>query len=143
MMESGVVKSFLYDLKNAKIAGVNSTGNAVRSTGSLPDVGFTNLYMEPGKGTLNDFLDAPGPKLYITELMGVHTVDPVSGDFSLGAKGALCESSSEYRPVAGITIAGNLMDLMMKVSSVGEDLRFFGSTGGCSMVIEDVQVAGS
>jgi len=143
MMESGVVKSFLYDLKNAKIAGVNSTGNAVRSTGSLPDVGFTNLYVEPGQGTLDDFLDAPGPKLYITELMGVHTVDPVSGDFSLGAKGALCESSSEYRPVAGITIAGNLMDLMMKVSSVGGDLRFFGTTGGCSMVIEDVQVAGS
>ena len=143
IMESGVAKSFLYDLKNAKIAGASPTGNAVRSTGSLPDVGFTNLYISPGRGTLEEFLNTPGTKIYVTDLMGVHTIDPVSGEFSLGAKGALCESVSDLRPVSGISIAGNLIDLMMKVSKVGEDLRFFGSTGGCSMVIEDVQVAGN
>lgn len=75
-------KSFLYDLKNAKIAGASPTGNAVRSTGSLPDVGFTNLYISPGRGTLEEFLNTPGTKIYVTDLMGVHTIDPVSGEFS-------------------------------------------------------------
>ncbi len=129
-------------MKYAAKDGVAPTGNAVRSPGSLPEAGFTNLFLEPGSDSAESFLQVPEKRLYLTDLMGVHTMDPVSGDYSLGAKGALYISGEQIQPVSGVTIAGNLLDLLGKVTCVGDDLRFFGNTGGCSVVIEDVPVAG-
>lgn len=142
LLAEGKVDAFLYDLKYAGKDGVPPTGNAVRSPGSLPEAGLSNLFLVPGSGSAESFLEAPEKRLYVTDLMGVHTVDPISGDYSLGAKGALYRSGEPVQAVAGVTIAGNLLDLLMRVISVGGDLRFFGDTGGCSVVIEDVPVAG-
>lgn len=142
LLSRGRVEAFLNDLKYAAKDGVAPTGNAVRSPGSLPEAGFSNLYLEPGSGSAASFLQVPEKRLYVTDLMGVHTIDPVSGDYSLGAKGALYHSGEKVQPVSGVTIAGNLLDLLAKITCVGEDLRFFGNTGGCSVVIEDVPVAG-
>jgi PmbA protein len=142
LLSAGKVEAFLYDLKYASKDGVDPTGNAVRSPGSLPEAGLSNLYLEPGSGSSKSLVEVSGKRLYITDLMGVHTIDPVSGDYSLGAKGALYSSGERVQAVSGVTIAGNLMDLLMKITCVGEDLRFFGNVGGCSVVIEDVPVAG-
>lgn len=142
LLSRGRVEGFLNDLKYAAKDGVAPTGNAVRSPGTLPEAGFSNLYLEPGSGAAASFLQVPEKRLYVTDLMGVHTIDPVSGDYSLGAKGALYSSGERIQPVSGVTIAGNLLDLLEKITCVGDDLRFFGNTGGCSVVIEDVPVAG-
>jgi PmbA protein len=143
LLSGGKVQSFLNDLKYAKKDGVTPTGNAVRSPGSIPEAGLSNLYLEGGSGSARSFLETPQKRLFITDLMGVHTIDPVSGDYSLGAKGALYKSGELVQPVSGVTVAGNLLELLMKIVAVGDDLRFFGDMGGCSVVIEDVPVAGS
>ncbi|MDN5336716.1 MAG: PmbA protein [Synergistales bacterium] len=143
LLSGGKVQSFLNDLKYAKKDGVTPTGNAVRSPGSIPEAGLSNLYLEGGSGSARSFLETPQKRLFITDLMGVHTIDPVSGDYSLGAKGAMYKSGELVQPVSGVTVAGNLLELLMKIVAVGDDLRFFGDMGGCSVVIEDVPVAGS
>ena len=74
--------------------------------------------------------------------MGLHTLDPVSGDFSLGAKGMYMKNGLECGPVAGVTIAGNLLDLLTRIVAIGDDHEFFGSTGASTMIVEDVAVAG-
>ena len=74
--------------------------------------------------------------------MGLHTIDPVSGEFSLGAKGAVLRDGHPAEPFAGVTVAGNLTDLLRNIVAVGKDLRFFGSIGGCTLLVDAMAVAG-
>lgn len=143
LLVGGVVGSWLYNLKYARIDDVVSTGNASRSLSGVPDVDFSNLRMLPGKWTPQDLLLQTGRGLYVTELLGLHTMNPVSGDFSLGIKGARIQSGEIREPVGGMTVAGNLKDLLHSIDLVGNDFKFFGSIGSCSMVIRDVAAAGT
>jgi PmbA protein len=142
-MEKGVVSSFLYNLKYANIFGVESTGNASRGLSSLPDVDITNLYIKPGNKRPSDILSGISRGIYVMELLGLHTIDPVSGDFSLGIKGILVEKGQMTRPVSGMTIAGNIVEILDLVETVGNDLRFFGNIGGCTLVVNNVSTTGS
>lgn len=142
LIENGVAKAFLYNLQYARKDGAVSTGNACRGLSSLPDVGTTNVILQPGTETQKSLYNRVGCGLFITEFMGLHTVDPVSGDFSIGAKGLLIENGSFTRPVSGVTIASNLMDFIKKISAVGSDLEFFGAVAAPTLVVEDVVVAG-
>ena len=142
LLSSGVAEGWLYNLKYALTDGVKSTGNGSRALSGTPDVGCTNLIMEPGEGTLKDLFIRVGSGIYVTELMGFHTLNPVSGEFSLGIKGTSVSGGAPGGAVSGMTIAGNLKDAMMNIDLVGNDFRFYGSTGACSMVIRDVAASG-
>jgi len=143
LLASGVLENYLYDLRSARESGVSSTGNAIRGNGTAPDAGCSNLFPVPGGKDPETLYAEAGRGLLVTEIMGLHTINPVSGDFSLGVKGVLMEGVDPVRPVAEVTVAGNLGDWLRQVHAVGSDLHFFGGTGGCTMVINDVAVAGS
>lgn len=143
LIAGGVVQGFLFDLAWASRAGRATTGNSVR--GSLkapPSVGMSNLYLEPGAGSLEDLAADMGRGLIIRDVMGIHTADPVSGEFSLGASGSLVEGGRVARPVKSIAIAGQLVDMFSSVDAVGGDLRFFGSLGTPSLLISGLSVSG-
>ncbi len=143
LITGGILENYLYDLRSAREAGVASTGNAVRGSGTAPDAGCSNLFPIPGKKNPEALFQEAGRGLLVTEIMGLHTINPVSGDFSLGIKGVLMEGGEAVRPVAEATVAGNLADWLLQIGELANDLRFFGSTGGCTMVVNDVAVAGS
>lgn len=143
LVDQGVVKGFVYDLAWAARANQASTGNSVR--GSLkapPVVGMSNLYLEQGQGTLADLASQMNNGLIITDVMGMHTADPVSGEFSLGAAGRLVESGRIAGPVKSIAIAGSLLEMFNHISAVGGDLRFFGSLGCPSLLVSGLSVSG-
>jgi len=73
----------------------------------------------------------------------MHTADPISGDFSLGAIGTLIENGKFTMPVRGITIAGNIIDILMQIEAVGNDLVFMGSSGCPTVKIKSMVVGGS
>ena len=142
LIDGGIARSFLYNMQYALKDGVSSTGNAARSLSGLPDVGTSNLILSPGTESPAALRSNVREGFLVLELMGLHTLDPVSGDFSLGAKGIHMKNGVEYGPVAGVTIAGNLLDLMRRISAIGNDHEFFGSTGASTVIVEDVAVAG-
>jgi len=76
----------------------------------------------------------------VDEILGAHTMNPVSGDFSVGAAGFVCERGSR-RPFRGATIAGNVRELFLAVAEVGVDLRFFGSIGAPSVLVRSLDVS--
>lgn len=143
LIDKGVARGYLYNLQYAWKDSVASTGNASRGLGTLPDVSPTNLMILPGENSFESLLARVGKGFYVTGLMGFHTMDPISGEYSLGAKGAMIESGKLSDPVGGVTIAGNLLDLFLRIDAVGNDLRFFGDVGACSLVVKEVVVAGS
>lgn len=142
LLDNGIVRSFLYNLKYAKIDGVHPTGNAARGISSLPDVDISNLYIKPGSKDQDQIVSSVQKAIYIMEFLGLHTIDSVSGDFSLGIKGVRIENGNFVSPVSGMTIAGNLLELLDRIDMVGNDLRFFGNIGGCTLVVRDVAAAG-
>jgi PmbA protein len=142
LIGSGVASAYLYNLQHAAKDGVKSTGNAVRSLATLPDVGASNLVLLPGSESRESLIRGVRSGFLVTELLGLHTINPVSGDFSLGAKGIGIVNGTAGAPVAGVTIAGNLIEFLKKITSVGDDLEFFGSTGAPTIVVEDITVAG-
>lgn len=142
LIEGGVARSYLYNLQYALKDGVASTGNACRGLSSLPDVGSSNLVLQPGSESPDSLRGRIKKGLYITEFMGLHTIDPISGDFSIGAKGRMIENGELTKPVSGVTIASNLMDFIKNIAATGSDLQFFGSVASPTLVVENVVIAG-
>jgi PmbA protein len=143
IIEKGKLAMFLYNTYTANKDKTASTGNGMRGGfKGLPGVGMTNLYIEPGKSTLQELLAAAGRGLYITEVMGMHTANPISGDFSVGATGFRIEKGEKAYPVREITIAGNILDLMKNVAVVGSDIRFSGRIGSPSLLISELSIGG-
>ena len=82
--------------------------------------------------------------LRITSLLNLHTINPVSGEFSLGATGNYLERGTRVHPAQGITIAGNLTHLLNAVVGVGTDLVFGPSgMGSPTLVISELSVGGA
>ncbi|ADI01191.1 MAG TPA: TldD/PmbA family protein [Syntrophothermus lipocalidus] len=143
LIDRGILKGFLYDTYTANKANTKSTGNGVRgSFRSLPGVGITNLFVLPGVSRPEQLIKEVSQGLFVTEVMGIHTANPISGDFSVGAAGILIENGELTRPVRSITIAGNLQEFLQGVEGVGEDLRFFGGIGAPTLRVKGLSIAG-
>lgn len=146
LLTEGVLRGFLYDTYWARRegAGAQSTGNAARSGfKGFPSVGISNLYIEKGEKPLEGLLSDMGKGLFITELLGVHTINTVSGDFSIGAAGLWVEGGKAAYPVRGMAVSGNLLGLFSKVEGRGSDIRFIGSIGSPSLLITEIEASGS
>ena len=140
----GLCQGYLYDTYWAGRAGTSSTGNASRGGfKSTPGIGITNLYIEKGAKGFDEVIRELGDGLFITELLGVHTINTVSGDFSLGAAGFRVEGGKIAYPVRGMAIAGNLLGLFSNVAECATDLRFIGSIGAPSLLIHEIEASGT
>jgi PmbA protein len=143
VVENGTLRSLLFDLSYARKLKASSTGNSRRgSFEGIPVNGVTNLLIEPGTSTREELTAAAGSGLLVTELMGLHTANPVSGDFSVGASGFSIKDGRLGHPVKGIAIAGNVVDLFGSVLEVADDFRFFGNMGAPSLLVEALSVSG-
>ncbi|MEK6578907.1 MAG: TldD/PmbA family protein, partial [Bdellovibrionota bacterium] len=133
LVSDGKISAFLYDTYYSKKLKQSPTGNATRGIKSPPSIGTTNFYLEPGKTTPEKLIEQIKKGVLITDLMGVHTANPVTGDFSLGASGILIENGKLTRPVRGFAVAGNVLDVFRKITDISNDLRFFGGIGAPSV----------
>jgi PmbA protein len=79
----------------------------------------------------------------LEEVMGLHTVNPISGDFSLGCSGEWVERGEKAHPVKSIAVAGNLFQLFRNVIGAGEDFRFFGGMGSPSLLVKELEISGT
>jgi len=144
LVERGTFKGFLHSLYTAEISGEKPTGNSVRADWrSLPVPGISNLYMEKGTLSFRELIGVEETALLVLDLMGLHTVDPISGEFSLGASGLLLKEGKPVHAVRGVTVAGNVLDMWANITAVGDDLVFYGSVGSPSVLVRGLTVGGS
>ncbi|MFZ5640422.1 MAG: TldD/PmbA family protein, partial [Bacillota bacterium] len=144
LIKDGILQGFLHNTYTAAKDGTMSTGNGTRgSFKSTPEVGTTNFYIEPGATDPTELIKNVTNGLFITEVMGMHTANPISGDFSLGAAGIWIENGQFTQPVRGVAIAGNMLDFLNHVDEVGSDLRFYGGKGSPTLRIAKMTISGS
>ncbi|BAF59340.1 predicted Zn-dependent protease and their inactivated homologs [Pelotomaculum thermopropionicum SI] len=143
LIEKGILKGYLHNTYTASREGVRSTGNGVRSSfKGTPEVGVTNFFIEPGQVPPEALIRELPDGLYITEVMGMHTANPISGDFSVGVAGLLIENGELTRPVRGMAMGGNIMDFLAGIDAVGNDLQFFGGRGAPTLRVAGMTVSG-
>jgi PmbA protein len=148
IVERGVLTTLLHNLKTAKKQGVQTTGNASKGSYASPvGVAPTNLYIEPSTVTFDDMLGKLGEGVLITDLTGLHSgTNPISGEFSLGAKGYMVENGAITKPVNQITVAGNFFEALKRVEAVGSDLLFgFPGPSYCgspALLVSELSVGG-
>jgi PmbA protein len=149
VVENGVLRSFLHNLKTARKAGVASTSNGGRAGADAPvSVMPSNFYIKPGAADYEKLVKELNDGLIIVDVSGLHAgLNPVSGEFSLVAKGLLVENGRVVRPVDQITVSGSFMGMLSGVLSIGSDLFFDiprGSAfGSPSVLFGELMVSGS
>lgn len=141
VVERGVLSSYLLNTYTARKLGLQSTGNAARGLAGSPGIGAGNFYLEPGTKTPEQILADLPKGLYVTELIG-HGVNAVTGDYSHGASGLWIENGELGYPVEEITVAGNLKEMLLNISAIGNDLIFRSSIACPTLCVEGMTIAG-
>jgi len=144
LVENGRLNGYLFDSFWGRKCGQTSTGNAVRGgVKGLPHLGVSNFFIENGTSAAANLPAGIGRGLLLTDVMGMHTANPISGDFSVGASGFLIEGGTLTQPVKEIVVSGNILELFKNVEAVGDNLRFFGAVGAPSLKIAALDISGS
>ena len=140
LVEGGVLKTWILDLRSARQLGLETTGHASRGTSSPPSPSTTNLYLEAGSVTPGELIADIKDGLYITEMRGFG-INGITGDYSRGASGFWIENGEISYPVSELTIAGNLLDMFAHLTAA-DDLEFRYGTNAPTIRVEGMTVAG-
>ena len=142
VVENGVLRNYLLNTYTARKLGMKSTHNAARGLAGTPGIGCGNLFVEPGMLTEAQIIEEVQAGLYVTSLMGFGT-NIVTGDYSRGATGLWIENGQLTHAVEEVTIAGNLAEMLMHVTAIGNDLVFRGSVASPTLRIDGMTIAGA
>lgn len=149
VVDKGVLTTYFHNLKTAMSEGVESTGNAYKSSySSSISIAPTNFYIENGDTGVDQMINMMGTGIIITEIEGLHAgLNTVSGDFSLSARGFYIRNGQKEHPVEQITVSGNYLQLLKDVAVVGNDFKFgmpdgSGYKGAPSLLIQNLSIAG-
>lgn len=142
LIQKGVLTGFLYDRYWGEKFGCLSTGNSYRETTLVkPRLDTSHFYIQPGKLSHQALIKKASDLVVITEVIGMHTADEVSGDFSVGIQG-LRIRGQKTSPIRQMVFSGNLFEMLSDVVAVGGNLKFYGAYGAPSLLIKKAQLSG-
>ena len=140
LVKDGVLTGWSLDLATARKLGMAPTGNAARGTSSGPSPTAWNLELTQGDKSPEQLIAEMGRGLVVTSMIGA-TINPNTGDYSRGAAGWWVENGEIAYPVSGVTIAGNLRQ-MLRALVPSNDARPWLSRVVPSLLVEGLTLAG-
>ncbi len=132
-VKEGIVSSYLMGQYSANQMGLESTANAGGVSNCCVNSNFD--------GGITELTKSMDRGLIVTDLMG-HGVNATTGDYSRGASGFWVENGEIKYPVSGITIAGNLKDMLNNVVSIASDVDFRSNLKVGSTLISEMTISG-
>jgi PmbA protein len=147
LLADGVLQGFLHHVGSAAREGTDTTGNASRPTHAAPPgLSPTNCFVAPGDAGPAELVAGIDTGFYCQQVMGLHSgANPISGDLSVGAVGAMIRGGELAEPVREATIAGSIPQVLAEIVAIGDDLRFLpsgGAMGGVTLVVDGMTLAG-
>lgn len=119
LVKEGTLTSLVHNSMTASYFEAQSTGHATRGPRSTLGVGLHQL--EISAGDADDAQLHQGKYLTLTDLTGMHSgANAISGEFSFGASGYLCENGERIQPVRNITVAGNFYNMLKNINLIGQ-----------------------
>ena len=139
LVDKGRLTGWVLDLGTARKLGLKSTANAARGTSNGPSPSTTNLRLTQGTKSREELIRDMGTGLIVTSMLGA-SINPTTGDYSRGASGFWVENGEIAYPVNECTIAGNLRDMLRRVTPAN-DAQEHKSTIVPSLLVEGLTVA--
>lgn len=141
IVENGILRSWILDMRTANRLSLETTGNASRSSNASVSPSVSNFFIEPSCSSVSELISDIKYGLYVTDLFGFG-INLTTGDYSQGAFGFIIDNGSISHPVHGITIAGNLTDMFAGMR-VADDLTFLKSINSPTLRFTDMVVSGT
>jgi PmbA protein len=138
LVTGGVLNQWIAESASARQIGIEPTGHAARGVGGSPSASPSNLYMAAGARSREELLAAFPEALVVIELIG-QGVNPVTGDYSRGAAGFMVRGGAIAEPVAEITIASNLIDMLATLEPAS-DLEFRRGIDAPTLLVPEMTV---
>ncbi len=139
LIADGKLTGWMAEGASARQLGIPPTGHASRGAGGAPGASPSNFFMEAGTRTREALLAAYPEAVLIIELIG-QGVNGVTGDYSRGAAGFMVRGGAIAEPVAGITIASNLVEMFATLEP-GSDLEFRSGVDAPTILVPEMTVA--
>ena len=134
IIHNGILQTYLLTSYSGRKLGMQSTGHAG---------GIHNWLVKPNSsGKLTALLRQMNRGLLVTEVMG-QGVNLVTGDYSRGAAGFWVENGEIQYPVAEITIAGQLPDMLRNIVAVADDIEHRSNIQTGSVLLEKMKISGN
>ena len=141
LVKDGVLSSFIYDIYTANKAGVETTSNGLRGSYlSTPMISPTNLEFRFSE--MRDLSEIDKGVL-TTSVLGAHTANPISGDFSVEASNAFkIENGELTEPISKAMVSGNIFEIMKSVEGLNSEVKQYGSFILPKLLVHDLRVVG-
>jgi TldD protein len=125
LIENGILKNYLTDIKSSKKLNLPQTGNGRRqSYRDMPFPRMSNTFIDNGKDSPDILLGSVKKGIYAKEFSGGQ-VDPATGDFVFGiSEGYMIENGKLGYPIKGATLIGNGPEILCKIEAIGNDLDY-------------------
>ena len=141
LVEDGILKGYLYDIYTANKDGVKSTSNGYRgSYAGTPSVSGSNIIFDFKE---NVAMDEINDVFLVTDILGAHTANQITGDFSVEASNSFILKNGIKKPIKKAMISGNIYDLLDDAMAVGDEIKQRGSFIVPKLLLHDVRVVGN
>ena len=142
LVDGGTLRELFYDTYTARKDGRASNGSAGRASyRGTPAPSSSNFYLEPGKMSRDALIGDTQHGLLVFEVMGMHTADPVSGEFSVGLSGIAIENGKLTYGVRGAMLSGNVLQMLEHIDAIADDLTFYSRLAAPTFRVPNLTVA--
>lgn len=141
LVKDGTLNSFIYDIYTANTEGVKTTSNGMRgSYMSTPMISPSNLEFKFSEMKKLSEIDRG---VLTTSVLGAHTANPISGDFSVEASNAFKINNGELsEPINKAMISGNIFELMKTIEGVESEIKQYGQYIIPKLLVHNLRVVG-
>jgi PmbA protein len=140
IIKNGCLNSWLLNTSAARQLGLETNAHGARGLSNPPGISTSNVALMAGDQSPKDLIAMAGHGLLVQEMFGP-SLNPTTGDYSVGVSGFAIENGALSHPVSEVTIAGNLRDVIASLIP-GSDLFYHYDTNAPSVLVEGLTVAG-
>lgn len=144
LVENGILRNYLTDLKSAAKLGIPCGGNTKRDSYDTGiEIGSSNCYMDPGGQPPDEIIAATERGLLVTLLAGWWVgLSPSKDVFSSAAWGHWIENGKKVHPVRGVSVGGTLREMLKNIDMIGNDLEIYGRTSSPTFRVSEMAISG-
>ena len=138
IINKGKIKTYLYNIKEAKLVNKKSTGNGYES------ISTRNMYIIPGKLSEKELLEKLDNGIYIADYMesGGTSINSINGDISLQIFGFLVENGKLKTGIEPSIMTTNIFELLTNIEEIASNLQFTSTISASpSILIRDISIA--
>lgn len=141
LIKDGILNSFIYDIYTANSEGAKTTSNGLRGSYlTTPMIAPTNLEFKFSEMTE---LEEIKSGVLTTSVLGAHTANPISGDFSVEASNAFKIENGELTdPINKAMISGNIFEIMKSVEGLKSEIKQYGPYIIPKLLVHNLRVVG-